>query len=920
MTRENEHLSRPKRTAADAVASMLSRAASYLLAAALSTLPLPGQVPNNLTFTNQTVASGTYQAANSITADAGNGSATTTVSSGANVIFQSGTKITLLPNFHAAPGSSFVASITGSPLITGLSQTSGPVGASVVISGINFGSAQGSSTVTFNGAVATVTNWSAFSITASVPSGASTGNVVVTVGGLASNSEVFTVTQPQSGVKPRTVTAGSCGKPDCETEWSTLTFVSPNTFYADAYSFWSGPDVNAFWQSYASANVFENDSNFSPATQDLGNECSNGSWGYQAFNVYINLAAAQAPCSGQYWAVADGGNRTYWVTGTHASDVNNSVVNTYSYLGFAAAGSHRYFNYLDQDPFSNFSNASAPQASPSDISVSYTGQSTSWVSVLVSVPYTAANGIHSVSFPTTDNYGDPEQNTTLQVLVFDATPNITTAGVSPNPIPVGPQSLTIKGSGFGTHPTVYVNGTAYSATASQDPSGNDVVDIVVTLPASLVGKNIPIYVVSNGHGNAPFLGAPEGEKNGQAQMDAPTGNTVQVPVISEPTAITAMCSPPANPCAAGATATVQIEATAVPFEIDGTDLGNGALSVSSGPLSNVVITSYSNTSITGTFSVNILFPPGQYTVTVSPSGATTTINVVAGQSTVGTNNPGIWFLGAASTNDSCAATGVCYYNSTVVSLDEIGYQAPPTAEAPATWQLVDPRTGQPPTFASMACNDPSCASVTVTATSMPPSTSCTPGIQIQATLAQLTTPPITLWLDGPGTASTNEFVFDQPQTSLGTPGYLSQVEQVLRSVCQQPMFSMDLHEEFPAPWQPCGGSAGWTDAIPQQPGNGSTGWGGWLTGPSGEFPDFIGYECAQGVVCTPAPACPAGDCTGATRLGTSSVANASVTQSILVGSQSIVPLGKYAATTPNIQVRYTDNGRDQPATWSCPAH
>jgi hypothetical protein len=157
--------------------------------------------------------------------------------------------------------------------------------------------------------------------------------------------------------------------------------------------------------------------------------------------------------------------------------------------------------------------------------------------------------------------------------------------------------------------------------------------------------------------------------------------------------------------------TVQIEATAVPFEIDGTDLGNGVLGVSSGPLSNVVITSYSNTSITGTFSVNMLYQPGQYTVTVTPSGATTTINVVAGPSTVSTGSPGIWYLGNASTNDSCAATGVCYDNSTVVSLNETGYQAPPTATAPGTWQLTDPRTGQPPAFASVACNDPTCALV-----------------------------------------------------------------------------------------------------------------------------------------------------------------------------------------------------------------
>src|SRR5271170_2172250 len=78
---------------------------------------------------------------------------------------------------------------TSTPGITSLNPTSGVVGASVTIMGANFGATQGTSTVKFNGTAATVTNWSATSITTSVPAGATTGNVVVTVGGVASNGE-----------------------------------------------------------------------------------------------------------------------------------------------------------------------------------------------------------------------------------------------------------------------------------------------------------------------------------------------------------------------------------------------------------------------------------------------------------------------------------------------------------------------------------------------------------------------------------------------------------------------------------------------------------------------------------------------------------------------------------------------------------
>ena len=80
------------------------------------------------------------------------------------------------------------------PAISGLEPAAGPVGTSVVITGVNFGAAQGTSTVAFNGTAATPASWSATSITAAVPAGAATGNVVVTVGGTASNGAAFTVT------------------------------------------------------------------------------------------------------------------------------------------------------------------------------------------------------------------------------------------------------------------------------------------------------------------------------------------------------------------------------------------------------------------------------------------------------------------------------------------------------------------------------------------------------------------------------------------------------------------------------------------------------------------------------------------------------------------------------------------------------
>ncbi len=82
------------------------------------------------------------------------------------------------------------------PIISLLSPGVGSAGTPVTITGSNFGATQGSSTVKFNGTTATPTSWSTTTIVAPVPVGATTGQVVVTVGGVASNTVIFTVNRP----------------------------------------------------------------------------------------------------------------------------------------------------------------------------------------------------------------------------------------------------------------------------------------------------------------------------------------------------------------------------------------------------------------------------------------------------------------------------------------------------------------------------------------------------------------------------------------------------------------------------------------------------------------------------------------------------------------------------------------------------
>jgi len=95
------------------------------------------------------------------------------------------------------------------PSISSISPTSGPVATSVTINGSNFGASQGTSSVTFNGFAAATTSWSTSKIVATVPPNATTGPVVVTVGGQASNGVTFTVTPGISSLSPSSGLVGT---------------------------------------------------------------------------------------------------------------------------------------------------------------------------------------------------------------------------------------------------------------------------------------------------------------------------------------------------------------------------------------------------------------------------------------------------------------------------------------------------------------------------------------------------------------------------------------------------------------------------------------------------------------------------------------------------------------------------------------
>jgi YD repeat-containing protein len=130
----------------------------------------------------------------SITAGPGNRSATASVS----------VEGTLNGNFDSRT----VLPLPQPPSIASLTPARGPKNTIVHVAGSNFASPQGTSTIAFNGVSATASSWSNLNIDTTVPAAATTGNVVVTVGGRSSTGMNFTVTPAPNITSINPTTAG----------------------------------------------------------------------------------------------------------------------------------------------------------------------------------------------------------------------------------------------------------------------------------------------------------------------------------------------------------------------------------------------------------------------------------------------------------------------------------------------------------------------------------------------------------------------------------------------------------------------------------------------------------------------------------------------------------------------------------------
>jgi hypothetical protein len=217
----------------------------------------------------------------------------------------------------ASNGVKFTVTVAAAPpSITSLNPTSGLVGTSVTITGTNFGSTQGTSTVTFNGTAATPTSWSTTSIIVPVPSGATTGNVVVSVGGTASNAVKFTVTV---NTTPPSITSLN---PTSGLVGTSVTITGTNfgaTQGASTVTFSGTPGTPTSWSATSIVVAVPSGATSGNVVVTVGGAASNGS--AFAVNVPANISVTVSPARGGFAT-----NQTSALTATVANDTTNQGV------------------------------------------------------------------------------------------------------------------------------------------------------------------------------------------------------------------------------------------------------------------------------------------------------------------------------------------------------------------------------------------------------------------------------------------------------------------------------------------------------------------------------------------------------------------------------------------------------------------
>jgi YD repeat-containing protein len=380
----------------------------------------------------------------------------------------------------------------GAPSVTQLSPSSGPVGIPVIISGSGFGTTATNGTVSFNGVAAVVNRWSNTSIGVVVPSGASTGPVVVIVAGVASNGVTFTV---GTGTVSGNVTAANGG---AAISGATVQAIQSGTVVSSTTSGANG--------SYSIANLSSGSYDIEATASTYGSLISSGNSVVAGNITTVNLALPGSGGIGGTVTQSDGATPISGATvGAYqgADLAGTATTNGSGVYSIAGLGPGTYRETITANGFNskNVTGVSVSVGNTTTENVSLAGQS------VISYQYDAAGRLAAVLNGSTNtatyNY-DAAGN--ILSIGQNPTSQTTISAFTPNSGPVG-ATVTIYGTGFSTtasQNSVSFNGTTAAITSSTStqilvsvPNGSLSGAITVTSPGGTATSSSNFTVTSS---------------------------------------------------------------------------------------------------------------------------------------------------------------------------------------------------------------------------------------------------------------------------------------------------------------------------------------------------------------------------------------------------------------------------------------
>jgi hypothetical protein len=398
------------------------------------------------------------------------------------------------------------------PSITNLNPTSGLVGASVTITGANFGASQGISSVKFNGTAATPTSWSATSISAPVPAGATTGNVVVTVGGVPSNGVTFTVLVPPSitSLTPNSGTVGTSvtiagANFGASQGTSTVTFNGT----AAAPTSWSATSIAVPVPTGATTGnivvtvgaLASNGMNFTlvvpPSITSL--TPNSGTAGTAVVIAGANFGATQGTSTVTFNGLAT--TPTVWSATSITAPVPNGATNgnvTVTVSGVASNG----VTFTVTSPGPSLTSLGLTQG-PVGALVTITGTNFGAIQGTSTVTFNGTVGTPSAWSDTSIDVTVPVGATTGNVVVnvnsiasnglpFTVTPPPNITSISPTSGPIG-AVVTINGTNFGPTVGTRVSGVTFNGVSARTTSWSDT-QIILPVPVGATTGNVVVSV------------------------------------------------------------------------------------------------------------------------------------------------------------------------------------------------------------------------------------------------------------------------------------------------------------------------------------------------------------------------------------------------------------------------------------------